>query len=176
MLRESSFCPDGSRCGAWDVPGPSGGDLACPLKNRAVALRSGRTYHSASAISSARAAIDRPVLAARVSQPLTAASRPPLNLPRLLRLLQRRQDFVSRLLEKNPNTRMTAHEAIIHPWLSLGGKSLDSNDLGQSLKQMMLYNAKRKLRIAVRLVSRDGMTCRVMFEVYPRESVRSRDF
>ena len=156
------------------MPCPSGGDLACPLKNRAAALRSGRTSHSTSAISSARAAIDHPVRAARVSQPLTPP--PPLNLPYLLCLLQRRQEFVSRLLEKNPDSRMTAHQAINHRWLSIEGKNLDSNDLGQSLKRKIRYNARRKLKTAVRVVSRDGMTCRVMFEVYPRESVRARDF
>ncbi|CAM9919511.1 unnamed protein product [Ascophyllum nodosum] len=63
------------------------------------------------------------------------------------------KDFVSSLLEKNPSTRMTAHQAINHRWLSMEGKSLDSNDLGQNLRQIMLYKAKRELRTALRKTS-----------------------
>ncbi|CAN0020768.1 unnamed protein product, partial [Ascophyllum nodosum] len=61
------------------------------------------------------------------------------------------KEFVSRLLEKNPDSRMTAHQAINHRWLSIEGKNLDSNDLGQSLKRKIRYNARRKLKTAVRV-------------------------
>ncbi|CAN0259020.1 unnamed protein product [Ascophyllum nodosum] len=63
------------------------------------------------------------------------------------------KDFVSKLLKKDPATRMTAEDAMEDPWLSVEGKSLASNNLGENLNKMILYGAIRKIRAAIRLIA-----------------------
>ncbi|CAN0020800.1 unnamed protein product [Ascophyllum nodosum] len=63
------------------------------------------------------------------------------------------KDFVSKLLEKDPATRITARDAMKDPWLRVEGTSLALNNLGENLKKIKLYGAIRKIRAAIRLVS-----------------------
>ncbi|CAN0259139.1 unnamed protein product [Ascophyllum nodosum] len=75
------------------------------------------------------------------------------------RTSQEAQDFVRRLLEKDPDNRMTSSEAIDHPWMHVARDDLASNDLGQNLRDFTLRNAKRKLKTAVRLYIIAGRYC-----------------
>lgn len=64
------------------------------------------------------------------------------------------QDFVLKLLEKDPAKRMTAEGAAEHRWFKNGPGDLASNDLSENiLLKIKLCNLKRKLKDAIRLVN-----------------------
>lgn len=48
--------------------------------------------------------------------------------------------------------RVTATEAISHPWLLARGQNLACRDLQNNLEELQLFNAKRKLRSAIKSV------------------------
>ena len=56
------------------------------------------------------------------------------------------KNFISLLLERNPKERLTAKEALIHPWMTRTGKNVHLSDTMENLR---IYNVKRKLRVAV---------------------------
>jgi serine/threonine protein kinase len=58
------------------------------------------------------------------------------------------KDFVSRLLTVNPDERLTAQQALQHPWLKADETSL-MQDLPETLHGLKLFNGKRKFRAAV---------------------------
>ena len=59
------------------------------------------------------------------------------------------KDFISRLLTVNPDKRMTATEAVKHPWLTADETTLMHQDLSGNLGKMTLFNGKRKFRAAI---------------------------
>jgi serine/threonine protein kinase len=58
------------------------------------------------------------------------------------------KDFVSRLLTVNPEERLTAEQALQHPWLKAKDISL-MQDLSGALHGLKFFNAKRKFKAAV---------------------------
>lgn len=47
---------------------------------------------------------------------------------------------------------MTAEQAKSHPWLLASGQSLEVRDLGENLQEFKVFNAKTKLRAAMKTV------------------------
>ncbi|GIL43892.1 hypothetical protein Vafri_1473 [Volvox africanus] len=45
----------------------------------------------------------------------------PVVIPTITRISQQLTDLMTRLLDKNPSTRMTVHEAVAHPWTTAQG-------------------------------------------------------
>jgi len=56
------------------------------------------------------------------------------------------KDLIKRLLTVDPNKRITAEEALRHPWLELSMTDLMSRDLHKNQEAMKRWNHKRKLR------------------------------
>lgn len=48
--------------------------------------------------------------------------------------------------------RLTAEQAKSHPWLLASGQSLEVRDLGENLQTFKVFNAKTKLRAAMKTV------------------------
>lgn len=63
------------------------------------------------------------------------------------------QDFIRKLLTVDVDTRMTVAQAGKHPWLTANARSLEAHDLGKNLEEIKVFNAKRKLRTAMKTVS-----------------------
>lgn len=72
---------------------------------------------------------------------------PPLLFPTAV------QDFVRKLLVVDQFKRMTAKEAMSHPWLAAADQMLAKHDLGQTLEYLKIYNAKRKFKAMIKTVS-----------------------
>lgn len=53
----------------------------------------------------------------------------------------------------DPKKRLTAGGAVTHPWLLSKDTDLLNNNLGVNLEQLRLFNARRKLRAAIKSVS-----------------------
>ena len=68
-------------------------------------------------------------------------------------LLRTAQDFVSKLLRVDPRERLTAAEAANHPWIASTNLRAATDNLTGMLDSFRLYQAKRKLRAAVDVVS-----------------------
>lgn len=49
--------------------------------------------------------------------------------------------------------RMTVEQAKRHPWLTATAQSLEAHDLYHNLEEIKIFNAKRKLRTAMKTVS-----------------------
>ncbi|CAN0590605.1 unnamed protein product, partial [Laminaria digitata] len=62
------------------------------------------------------------------------------------------QDIIRKLLRVDPEKRITAAEALEHPWLSTEGPSMAGHDLGLGLEKLKIFNARRKLRAAIQSV------------------------
>ncbi|CAN0053337.1 unnamed protein product [Ascophyllum nodosum] len=60
--------------------------------------------------------------------------------------------IVRGLLTVDPEQRLTARQAIQHPWLATSGQILSKNDLSFTLPRLSAFNAKRKLRAAINMV------------------------
>jgi calcium/calmodulin-dependent protein kinase I len=63
------------------------------------------------------------------------------------------KDLIERLLVVNPDNRMSCDEALNHPWLKKSDKELASHSLASQLVQLRSYNAHRKFRTAIKVVS-----------------------
>ncbi|CAN0428859.1 unnamed protein product, partial [Discosporangium mesarthrocarpum] len=62
------------------------------------------------------------------------------------------QDLIRRLLTVDPKKRLTAAGAVVHPWLLSKDVDLIRHNLDKNLDALRLFNAKRKLRAAIRSV------------------------
>lgn len=62
------------------------------------------------------------------------------------------KDLIKKLLTVDENKRWTATQALDHPWLLASGDTLKQHDLGLNLDKLRIFNAKRKLRTAVKTV------------------------
>jgi calcium/calmodulin-dependent protein kinase I len=63
------------------------------------------------------------------------------------------KDLIKRFLVVNPDDRLTAADALEHPWLMKADTDLAGNSLNDQLMQLRKFNAKRKFRTAVKAVS-----------------------
>lgn len=61
--------------------------------------------------------------------------------------------LISSLLTVDPKRRLSAREALRNPWISQGDDTLIGKDLGVNLVEFRKFNAKRKLRAAVRAIT-----------------------
>ncbi|CAN0449809.1 unnamed protein product, partial [Discosporangium mesarthrocarpum] len=62
------------------------------------------------------------------------------------------QDLIQKLLTVDPRRRLTAAGAVSHSWLRSKDADLMSRNLDRNLEQLVLFNARRKLRAAVKSV------------------------
>jgi serine/threonine protein kinase len=59
------------------------------------------------------------------------------------------KNLISSLLTIDPRKRLTAKQALKHPWLTASDAILETQDLGVNLTELKKFNAKRKFRAAV---------------------------
>lgn len=71
----------------------------------------------------------------------------------------RPQDLIRRLLTVDPKRRLTAAQAVTHPWLLSKDADLLNHNLGVNLEQLKLFNARAKLRAAIKSVSVEYGIC-----------------
>lgn len=62
------------------------------------------------------------------------------------------KNLISSLLTVSPSNRLTADKALKHQWLSQSDDFLTSQDLGVNLAAFKKFNAKRKMKAAVKSV------------------------
>lgn len=62
------------------------------------------------------------------------------------------KDFIRKLLNNNPGVRLTAEQAILHPWLVKGDHELITVHLEKTMRQLRNFNGKRKFKAAARMV------------------------
>ncbi|KAH8049594.1 serine/threonine kinase [Aureococcus anophagefferens] len=58
------------------------------------------------------------------------------------------KDLIMKLLTVNPSDRITAEQALGHPWIVSDDEALKGSDLGVNLRAFKRYNAKRKFKSA----------------------------
>ena len=75
----------------------------------------------------------------------------------------------------DPSRRLTADQAINHPWLATKGEDLATNDLGVGLNQLRIFNATRKLRAAIQSV-RGDVGCHVSEREREKLEMRMESF
>eukprot|EP00612_Vaucheria_litorea_P001493 CAMPEP_0171455420 /NCGR_PEP_ID=MMETSP0945-20130129/2321_1 /TAXON_ID=109269 /ORGANISM="Vaucheria litorea, Strain CCMP2940" /LENGTH=346 /DNA_ID=CAMNT_0011980655 /DNA_START=139 /DNA_END=1179 /DNA_ORIENTATION=- len=71
------------------------------------------------------------------------------------------KDLISRLLTVDVNKRLTATGAVLHPWILSKDSELEGNNLGKNLEAMRLFNARRKLRGAIKAIIMAKMVGRI---------------
>jgi calcium/calmodulin-dependent protein kinase I len=59
------------------------------------------------------------------------------------------KDLVSKMLVLNPDKRMTAKKALLHPWLKVATERLSKIGLNSTSQRLKTFNAKMKLRSAM---------------------------
>lgn len=59
------------------------------------------------------------------------------------------KDLISRMLTVDPEARITAAEALKHPWITTAGSVLSQSNLNSTLKSLRYFNARRKFRTAI---------------------------
>ncbi|CAN0460670.1 unnamed protein product, partial [Discosporangium mesarthrocarpum] len=62
------------------------------------------------------------------------------------------QDLIQQLLTVDTKKRITATGAVKHPWLLSKDSDLVNNDLDKNLEQLRIFNARMKLKAAVKSV------------------------
>lgn len=62
------------------------------------------------------------------------------------------KDFISQLLTLDPAQRMTAEEALVHPWIAEDGALLENHDLHENLRYLKRFNARTKFKAAAKTV------------------------
>jgi len=62
------------------------------------------------------------------------------------------KDLIRKLLQVDPSMRLTARDALLHPWFLSDETILSTNDLGKALVKFRVWNAKMKLKAAVKAV------------------------
>lgn len=54
-----------------------------------------------------------------------------------------------RMLTVDPAARITATQALEHPWVMSEDDELETSELGDSLQRMRVFNARRKFKSAI---------------------------
>lgn len=62
------------------------------------------------------------------------------------------KELISSLLTVNPEKRLTSSDSVKNKWILGDATVLASNDLGINLAEFKKFNAKRKLKAAVKAV------------------------
>lgn len=62
------------------------------------------------------------------------------------------KDLIRSLLTVNPEERITASDALANKWMKGSDQDLEQKDLGVNLTEFKKFNAKRKMKAAVRAV------------------------
>jgi serine/threonine protein kinase len=62
------------------------------------------------------------------------------------------KDLIQRMLIVDPNDRVTAKDALRHPWFQKDSLALSSHSLSDNLHQLRLFNARTKLRAGIATV------------------------
>ncbi|CAM9642609.1 unnamed protein product [Phaeothamnion confervicola] len=62
------------------------------------------------------------------------------------------KDLIRKMLTLAPPDRITAADALRHPWLAGDDATLQQYDLGGNLEQLKLFNARRKFKSAIQSV------------------------
>lgn len=62
------------------------------------------------------------------------------------------KDFISKLLVPDPTKRLTARQAMVHPWLVKGDHDLVSRHLNDALKNLQGFHARRKFKAAAKMI------------------------
>ena len=63
------------------------------------------------------------------------------------------QDLIEKLLTADPKKRLTAAQAITHPWLLRKDADLATHNIGANLERLKLFNAQRKQPAVIDSVS-----------------------
>lgn len=64
-------------------------------------------------------------------------------------MLERDCHGTVRMLTVDPAERITAEQALQHPWVMSGDDELAESQLGDSLQRMRVFNARRKFKSAI---------------------------
>lgn len=59
------------------------------------------------------------------------------------------KDFVTKMIVRNPDDRITARKALLHPWLTVDVCRLSKIGLNSTSQRLKTFNAKMKLRSAI---------------------------
>ncbi|CAN0438285.1 unnamed protein product, partial [Ectocarpus sp. 8 AP-2014] len=62
------------------------------------------------------------------------------------------KDLIAKMLTVDPNKRLTADQALEHPYLKIDTTVLEGNNMDQNLGRMKLFNARRKFKSAIQTV------------------------
>lgn len=62
------------------------------------------------------------------------------------------KDLISKLLVVDPEERLTAREALEHPWMLAHDSVLLKRDLADTVQEMRRFNARRKWRVATQAI------------------------
>jgi calcium/calmodulin-dependent protein kinase I len=66
------------------------------------------------------------------------------------------KDLISSLMTVQPSKRITADQALQHRWMLQDARVLATQDLGNNLSELRKYNANKKFKAAINVVSWEG--------------------
>lgn len=79
------------------------------------------------------------------------------------------KDLIRKLLQVDPSMRLTAREALLHPWFLSDERVLSTNDLGKALVNLRVWNAKTKLKAAVKAVLATKKITKMLRKTYSQK-------
>ncbi|CAN0189555.1 unnamed protein product [Ascophyllum nodosum] len=62
------------------------------------------------------------------------------------------KDLIAKMLTVDPRKRITAKDALEHPYLKVASTTLEENNMGGNLDRIKLFNARRKFKSAIQTV------------------------
>lgn len=79
------------------------------------------------------------------------------------------KDLISKMLVVDVSKRITARQALKHPWLQMDPAELEARGMNQTLKQLRRFNLKRKFRAAVHAAMITGRLRKLVAEMAGEE-------